>query len=364
MKICLIGSWGIFTYKFAKYYVEKKGFEVIVITTPTIRYDKPFDFAKVYRAKSTRVLYRIIYILKIILREKPDVVHCLFVDKSVIAPLLLFRRSYKYVCSVFGSDIYWGLKKRADRIFKKYTLKHCDEIVYNSHQMEKEIIRFIPTIDRSKLNTILIGIDFDLFNKKNDDHWQYLKSTYSISDNDVIILNFRGLCGIYNQKIIIDSIPELVSRNKSLKFVFVAGTSSAKDIAETNRYINDKGVREHVILIEKFLSQELLASLIQMSHLVINIPSTDQFALSILETMAAGTLLILSPLDTYKDYLQDYINCFFLEEISTRALVDKVNYVLGKKNEEIDTLIERNKILVRENYDFEHHMEELISIYT
>lgn len=32
MKICFIGSMNIFIYNFAKYYVEKKGFEVFLIS--------------------------------------------------------------------------------------------------------------------------------------------------------------------------------------------------------------------------------------------------------------------------------------------------------------------------------------------
>jgi len=363
MKVCLIGARAILTYKFAKYYSEKKGFDVVVIVSPKISYDKPFDFVKLYTAKSTRVIYRIWFILKILKQEKPDVVHYLFVDKSSIAPLLIFRRTYKYICSAFGSDIYWGLKKRADRIFKRFTLQYCDKIVFNSYQLEKEITRFLPDIDKNKLYPIHIGVDFDLFNTKNDDNRQFLKSNYSITDNDMIILSFRGLAPLYNQKLIIDSIPELILKNKNLKFVFIAGASYLKDIAETKEYFETKGVKEHIIFIEEFLSQELLASLIQIAHLVINIPSTDQFAVSILETMAAGTPLILSPLDVYRDYLKEADNCFYVEEISSKALTEKLNYVLNNYDRISGNIISRNIILVRENYDFEQNMELLISIY-
>ena len=363
MKVCLIGARGIFTYKFAKYYVEKKGFEVVVIVSPKISYDKPFDFVKLYTAKSTRVIYRIWFILKVLRKEKPDVVHYLFVDKSSVTPLLLFRRSFKYICSVFGSDIYHGLKKRSDRIFKRFTLTYCDKIVYNSFQMGKEIIRFLPDIDIKKMNPIPIGIDFDLFNKKITDNHHLLKTTYSITDKDVIILSFRGLAPLYNQKIIINSIPELISKNNHLKFVFVAGASYPEDVAETLAYIETKGINEHVLFIEKFLSQELLASLIQMAHLVINIPSTDQFALSILETMAAGIPLILSPLDVYKDYLKDEENCFYIEKITSQALTEKVNYVLNNYDWITGNFTLTNQMLVKENYNFERQMEVLISVY-
>jgi glycosyltransferase involved in cell wall biosynthesis len=364
MKVCLIGSRGIFTYKFAKYYTEKKGFEVVVIAGPNVSYDKPFDFVKLYRAKSTRVLCRIWYILKVLRKEKPDVVHYLFVNKTAIAPLLMFRRPFRYVCSVFGSDIYRGLKKRTDRIFKRLALRYCDAIVYNSHQMGKEIIRFMPGIDRNKLNPILMGVDFDLFDRINDDNRQVLKSACAVTDRDVMILSFRGLSAVYNQKVIIDSIPELVSRYSGLKFVFVAGSSRAEDVAATVAHVKARGVEDHVVLIERFLSQELLASLIQMARLVVNIPSTDQFAVSILETMAAGTPLILSPLETYRDYLKDGENCFYMKEISPAALVEKVNDVMRLDDSAVENIIRNNRAVVKENYNFARQMEKICSVYT
>ena len=365
MKVCIIGSKGILASKFAKYYAENKGFDVVIIDSPSSRIlcDSSFDFARLYTAKSARVIYRIWYILKVLKKEKPDVVHCLYINKSSIAPLLMFRRPYKYICSAFGSDIYWGLKKRTDRIFKRFTLKHCDKIVFNSYQLKKEIIRFLPDIDKNKLKPIPIGVDFEMFNQIDNDNQRILKSDYAITDKDIIILSFRGLSPLYNQKVIIDSIPELVLKNKNLKFIFVAGASYPKDVAETKKYIETKGVNEYVIFVENFLSQVLLASLIQMARLVVNIPTTDQFALSILETMAAGTPLILSPLDAYKDYLNDEENCFYIEEITSKALIKKVNYVLNNYDRVTENLISRNKNLVKEKYDFERNMDVLVSVF-
>ncbi|MHA2504161.1 MAG: hypothetical protein ACXAE3_14980 [Candidatus Kariarchaeaceae archaeon] len=60
---------------------------------------------------------------------------------------------------------------------------------------------------------------------------------------------------------------------------------------------------QNIELVEEFLTTESLCQIFDKSHYTIQIPDTDQLALSIVESMARGCKPILSDLQVYRDTL-------------------------------------------------------------
>ena len=168
MKICIIGNLNIFIYNFAKYFVEHKGFEVCLIARKRENLcNRDFSFIQIYYLESQSLVYKIIKIRQIIRKIHPDIVHTFYISRDAIAPLLFFQRKFKYICSVFGSDFYWGLNNINKRFIFKKIIAGTDKITFNSFQMKKDLIRQFPKLDSNKVRPIIWGVNFKLFNDIN-----------------------------------------------------------------------------------------------------------------------------------------------------------------------------------------------------
>jgi glycosyltransferase involved in cell wall biosynthesis len=363
MKICFIGSLNIFIYNFAKYYVEKKGFEVFLISRKKSNLtSENFSFIKVFYLKSERLIYKIIKIRQIVKQIKPDIVHCFQISRDAIAPILFFHRKFKYVCSIFGSDFYWDIKSLNKKIIKKYVFDRCDVITFNSFQMKKDLINTFPNIDLNKIKPVMWGIDYDLFNNVNREEIIRKKIELNMK-NEKIVLSFRGFNHIYNQDIIFRSIPLILEHERNIKFIFILGNTKLKAINGMVSFLKEKNALKNVIFIERFVSYSELSIFLNLSDIVINIPKTDQFALSLLETMASHSIPVVSNLQVYKDILVNNENAVFLNEINENELVEKIIYIIDNYEKLFEKITKSNNIIVKKKFDFKSQTEKMIDLY-
>lgn len=363
MKICLIGSLNIFIYNFVKYFVEQKGYKVCLISRKKDNLcNKDFSFIKVYYLESQALLSKIIKIRQIIKEIKPDVVHTFYISRDAIAPLLFFKRKFKYICSIFGSDFYWGLNNINKKFIFKKIIFGADKITFNSFQMKKDLIRQFPKLDLNKIRSIIWGVNFKLFNDIDFRKINQKRKELNIK-NEKVILSFRGFKQVYNQDIIIQSIPLIIKKNSNVKFVFLLGNTKLKDIKDSEMFFKKENVLENVVFIEQFLSSEELSILINMSDIVINIPKTDQFSLSLMETMASHTIPIVSKLKVYEDILVNKENAIILNKTNKKELSRKVIQVIDNYEKLYKRIVYNNNQLVLKKYNFVTQVEKIIRLY-
>ncbi len=363
MKICLIGNQNIFIYNFARYYLERHGFDVYLISRDKKNHTaEDFSFIKVYILRSEKLLYKIWRIRSLIKRLKPDIVHNFYLARDALAPCLIYGRQFKYVCSIFGSDIYWETNSKFNRWLKGLILQHCDIITFNSYQMISDLRRLYPWLPPEKIKPIIWGVNFELFNKVDAEAIRKKKQELNIH-NETVILSYRGFKPVYNQDIILKAIPLIVNRNDRVKFIFILGHTTSEEVKPLLSLLPEEILKKHVILIEKFLKQEEVTLFLNLADIVVNIPKTDQIAQSVLETMASRAIPVLSNLRVYKDILVDRRNAFFLKELNERELSDCILDIIDNTLSRREQIVRDNNRLVQENYDFGQQIEKVIELY-
>lgn len=363
MKICIIGNLNIFIYNFAKYFVEQKGFEVCLISRQKNNLcNKDFSFIEIYYLENQSLIYKIKNIRKIIKEIKPDVVHTFYISRDAIAPLLFFYKKFKYICSVFGSDFYWGLNNINKKFIFKRIISGADKITFNSFQMKKDLIKQFPKLDLSKIKPVLWGINFKLFNYIDFEKNNARKKELNIK-NEKVILSFRGFKNVYNQNIIIQSIPKVITRNENVKFIFLLGNTKIEELQKSINFLKKKNVLENVIFIENFLSEKELSILLNLSDIVINIPKTDQFSVSLIETMASHTVPIISKLKVYEDILVNEKNALILNETNENELSKKILYAIDNYDKLYKKIVFANSKIAFEMFDFVKQTEKIIQLY-
>jgi glycosyltransferase involved in cell wall biosynthesis len=228
--------------------------------------------------------------------------------------------------------------------------------------MKKDLINTFPNIDLNKIKPVMWGIDYDLFNNVNREEIIRKKIELNMK-NEKIVLSFRGFNHIYNQDIIFRSIPLILEHERNIKFIFILGNTKLKAINGMVSFLKEKNALKNVIFIERFVSYSELSIFLNLSDIVINIPKTDQFALSLLETMASHSIPVVSNLQVYKDILVNNENAVFLNEINENELVEKIIYIIDNYEKLFEKITKSNNIIVKKKFDFKSQTEKMIDLY-
>lgn len=363
MKIVFIGNFNIFIWKFAKYYIEQKNFEVILINRDSrnlINHD--FSFLTTYNLPNHKLISKVYNIRRLIKKIDPDVVHTFYMSRDSIAPLLFFKRKFKYVVSIFGSDIYHDLNSNNKRVLKKWVLQRADSVTFNSFQMKTDLLKLFKVIDAKKLIPIIWGVEYERLKNVSNDQISALRKKLGLA-NEKVMLSYRMPGEIYNTELILKTIPYIIEKIPKFKLIMVLGKKKLKDVQAYVDYLKSERLESYVIFIEEYLPVDKLKVFLNLSDAIISIPVTDQFAQSTIESLAANTILILSDLEVYKEVLLEGENAFYVDPADLDSMSKKIIYALNLSPEKRQQIITNNYKLVRSKFSFEEQLEKMIELY-
>lgn len=176
-----------------------------------------------------------------------------------------------------------------------------------------------------------------------------------------VILSNRTMKENYNIESIVNSIPKVLDVHPNAVFLFIRGYGTAEYEEKINSKARDMGIQNNIRIISRLVSPEEMAVFLNASDAFISLPKTDQFAGSIMEGMACGTIPILSNLSVYKQYLKDRENALFVNPDDPDEIASAVNFCIDNPNirEDFYTI---NRRIIKENEDWSRNaqkMEEL-----
>lgn len=229
----------------------------------------------------------VLYIRKIIRKYNIQVLHIMGIVNGIYA---LFLFPAKVIIEHNGSDIlllpqkYWYYK-----LYYKLIYPFCSGIIQDSDVSKQAGIKIgAPT----KNNEIIdIGVDFNYFNpniKKG-----FVRKKYNIGKNQKIVFHARGSRELYNSDIILKSIPNVKKVFPDVIYFFAGYYDENNPYQKIVKKLN---VQKNVIFLGKIDRLRMLPKYYIDSNLVISIPSSDSSPLSVYETMACMTPIILSKL--------------------------------------------------------------------
>lgn len=363
MKIVFLGGLNIFCYRFAKYYAEVKKYDVhIIIREPENLIHKEWDFVKVHKLNSPRLIKKIFSIRKIIKELNPDVVHTFYLARDSVAPALILKRKFRYIISIFGSDIYHGLKGNVNQAFKLKALKSADYITFNSFEMEKDLIRFFPSLNPDKIKPIIWGVDFEKLHNPEPAIVSELKEQLNLSGKKVI-LHFRRIGDVYNTKVLCETLPQLVKQYSDVVIIFLLGNYKKNEILDQIPMDERGNVSGQLVLIDHYVHLPELSAYLYLADIVINIPKTDMIAQSLLETLSSRAIPVLSKVPAYYDLIKENENGFYLKDNHPEELLKTIKKVLEIPQEEKNRIVSNNNHLIRDKFNFSKQIEKIIDLY-
>jgi len=165
---------------------------------------------------------------------------------------------------------------------------------------------------------------------------------------------------VKNVRSFVKSVPHLLKKDENLN-IFLGGDGNQKE--EVLDFIEKKNLQENIHY-EGWIDHEDLPQYLNDIKLLV-IPSYSEGLPNImLEAMACGTPVLISPVGAVPDIVEDGKNGFILEDNSPEGIAKRVNEIMKYDEDKMNKIIENANEMVRNEFNFENVQENYREILT
>lgn len=270
-----------------------------------------------YLKRFWRTAAQISRLRRILREEKIDVLHSHFVGVNAWYGAL--SRFHPAVITVMGGDILGEDWKPGpdirERWLTPYALRNADLITCWSNKLINVVRRYSgPDVPIAVVHG---GIDLERFSS-NGSRPQYLLERLDLPGNARVILSPRLMRPLYNLDKIASAAATVCAAVPEAYFVFAVLPVSTDEAyrAKVQEIFSQGSARDRVRFVGP-ISHDEMPDYYRLADVTISIPSSDGTPMSVLESMACGTPVIVSRIPNY--------DAHYIEDQKTVLMVDQTD---------------------------------------
>ena len=226
-------------------------------------------------------------------RLRPDVLHAHYLSRYGWQARL--SGFHPYVISPWGSDLFETLRtSQRAQVWARATLGAADLVTVVSEPMRAAVLEVGGRPDLIEM--IQFGVDTQRFSPGPID--EGMIDRLGLRQRRVIF-SPRALQEIYNQELIVDALAALPP---DTVLVLTARNADPDYLAALRSRIDRLALGDRVRILAE-VSEDDLPHLFRLSRVVVSVPRSDGFPVSVLEAMASGTPVIATDLPPIRPVL-------------------------------------------------------------
>lgn len=315
-----------------------------------VEHENTFDFcgAKKYSFSPLKK------IREIIIKEKIDVLHCHLFRSNIFGFILkkIWFPNIKIVIhehgEIFQSNIFYNL-------FIKISKKYIDKIIAVSGVTKKEIISFLPKLEK-KTEVLYNFINFSRLHKNNikwDIKEERLK--LGITKNN-FVLGFAGrLVKEKGWREFIEASKTLIKNNKDFKFLIAGDGKDRKNIINS---IKKNNLEKNIIFLGYVSDMVWFYSVLDC---FVTSSYWESMGLTILESQALGIPVVSSDVVALNEIITNENNGLLFKVKDSSSLSEKVKLVY--EDDSLRNRLIKNGLETVKDYSIEKYLEKLSKIY-
>lgn len=280
--------------------------------------------------KQTWIAYR--QIKKILLSEKPDIVHTHQAKAGFLGRVAAYRTKVKVRIHTFHGHVFRGyfssFKSKAIQTIEKYLAKITTHIIVISKSIEKDIVETYKITTQEKTHLINIGIS--AFHPTST-NIETNKTKYKLPQNKRIYAFIGRLAPIKNPQLFL-AIAKDLAKNTHLHFLLV-GNGPLK--SECDEFIKKNQLEDNMTSLNWVHDIDNLLTTIDG---LIMTSLNEGTPLMALEAMQANVPVLSTPVGGVVDIIQHFENGFLCKE--KEDFIQIINQI---QTNEIDLLKLKNK---------------------
>ena len=280
-------------------------------TSTTYRGHKVKAFPKLTNTKLD-FLFALPYLLYLMLRIKPNLIHAHFLSSYGLMVGLACPRNVPKILSTWGTDVNGKVQKSA-------MLKHLVKVVSNkfitvnapAHHMKEKMVKL--GFDEDAIEVFQYGIDLDSYPTKSIDEMK----------GGVSFLSIRNWDELYNIENLISGYQVYCRNTNTASKLVLLGRGPASQEKKILKLISSLDFGAGEVIVKGFVDSETLKSTIYQADVLISIPSMDGAPLSVLEAAYVGLIPVLSNIDANHEWFNAK-NAVFVEPQNIESIANGI----------------------------------------
>ena len=272
------------------------------------------ELSPFYLKKFWRTAAQLRRLRKFLRREKIDVLHSHFLGVNAWYGAL--ARFHPAVITVMGGDILGDDWKPGSDIRERwltpYALRNADLITCWSYNLIAIVRRF--TRPDVPIEVVHGGVDLERFSPGPKP--QYLLDRLHLPQNGRVILSPRLMRPLYNLDKIAAGAEAVCNAVPEAYFVFAVLPVATDEAYEARvREILSRGFAKNRVRFVGAIAHDEMPDFYRLADVTVSIPSSDGTPMSVLESMACGTPVLVSRIPNY--------DAHYIEDQKTVLMVDQ-----------------------------------------
>ncbi|HJH29871.1 MAG TPA: glycosyltransferase family 4 protein [Methanosarcinaceae archaeon] len=287
--------------------------------------------------------------------EIPDVIHAhhVFMDgygmlklsKEWDIPLIMVEHG-----TILKEILNW--KSMHNKIIK--TLDAADHIMCVSEDLFS--IALAHGVDEEKVSLVPIGVDIDVFKKRDDEN---LKELFGIDSDVKIILYVGQLVPKKGLNYLINAIPQVLDKHNKTCFIFVGYGPQREYLT---KLCVDKNIQSNIIFVGGVGSERLIDWYSIADILVL--PSLSEGRPTVIyEAMACELPVIATDVGGVSEQVENGYNGFVIKPRDSHALADSIINLLENDDLRKDMGENCRKRIIEQGWTWDNHAKNVIEIY-
>jgi glycosyltransferase involved in cell wall biosynthesis len=312
---------------------QDAGHQIFWVSTPGVKLPGVTAYGPSRAGRLESMVLETIYLARAISQVRPELIHVHYARQGLRTPLLL--RQKPLIVSTMGGDIlpeqgYRGVHRPLVRAL----LDRADIITTKSDFMDTALSNIGDY--QARLRRVTWGIDLDRFRPDRDT--TYLRRRWHIPENDLVFFDSRGAKPLYNKHIILAAFARyLLGHNPPATLLISEQNADATYLAQLKQQVHNLHIAGRVRFAGTIPYQEM-PDYFNLATAVISIPSSDGLPQTIYETMACGTLMIMSNLPQYIGVVIEGITARLVPYDNSEAVAEAMAWTANHPERNLETI--------------------------
>ncbi|RZB30129.1 MAG: hypothetical protein SRB1_02409 [Desulfobacteraceae bacterium Eth-SRB1] len=293
---------------------EAKREGISIITIPSlIRRIHPFYDLKTFFA-----------LIKILRRERPDIVHTHTSKAGILGRWAAFFARVPVIVHTPHGHVFWGYSGRCKTSFyivlERLTACITDKIIALTEQEKKDHLHF-RIASEDKFSVVHSGVDLDRFSNTSVDS-AAMKRRLGIPDGNLVVGTTGRLTHVKGHRYLIEAAEKIVSSRPDTTFVLLGDGELSGELKSMTSML---GIEENV----KFLGWRPDVAEVMSIFDIFVLPSLNEgMGRVLVEAMALGKPIVASNVGGIRDLVVDGKNGFLVPAGDVETMVVKINNLL------------------------------------
>jgi glycosyltransferase involved in cell wall biosynthesis len=290
---------------------------------------------------------------RLLRRLRPDVLHAHFVRRYGWQGAL--AGFHPFVVSPWGSDLL-AVPRHAlrTRWWNRLALRAADLVTVTTGYLRT--VAIMSGADPARVEIVQHGVDTARFSPGPVP--QELAERLGVGDR-AVIFSPRGIRGLYHHETVIAAFAQLPT---DTALVMSKGGVDAAYLAALRSQIDTLGVGARAVMVDHIEHDEM-PDYYRLARVMVSVPQTDSFPVSVMEAMACGTPVVASDLPPARAILGPIAPRFVVPLEDVAALASALRHALSLTGDERRRLGDELRAHVVRNADYESNMARMEDLY-